>query len=675
LFPVGQQLSIQYYISIADALSETNSIADISNYQNIGAPGTQAIFVRVDSTLDNDCLGLGNHITLHVETLPIANTVTITEQCDADGDGSFAFDTSTIEMTLLNGQTNVTVTYTDGLGNPLSSPLPNPFNSTSQSITARVTNAISQDADGACYDETQLVFTVDAAAVAYPVSDIIVCDDNSDGQFAFDTSGIEATVLNGQTSMVVSYFDTDGNALPSPLPNPFISSTQSIRVRVENTLSANCYDETTLNFIVSAQPIAHTISDDFVCDDASNDGAHSFILSNYDAQVLNGQSVSVFEVLYFDTALAAQNNSGELPNSYTVNATSQNIYVRIQNRNNTSCFDTTSFQLGVYYVPMANQPEAILVCDDATNDGLETFDLSVQNSAILNGQSATDHTISYHVSLADAETHTNPVGLSFTNNQNPQTLYARLENSNLSECYTTASFQLFVKEQPVLLMDDITPICEGNAAQLIADEGYDYYNWSTGQTTRIISVDEPGNYTITVSNDYGSLMCSTEKTIEVKVSNTATITAIETVDWSQNANAISVGVEGDGDYEYSIDGFNYQDAHTFSNLNIDDYTVYVRDKNGCGIVTEDVYLLFYPKYFTPNADGNNDFWQIKNSSKEALNKLYIYNRYGKLITELRPSDFGWDGTLNGSKLPSSDYWFVLERQNGKTYTGHFTLKR
>jgi hypothetical protein len=65
------------------------------------------------------------------------------------------------------------VSYTDGLGNPLSSPLPKPFNTTSQTITARVTNAISQDADGACYDETQLVFIVDAAAVAYPVLDII----------------------------------------------------------------------------------------------------------------------------------------------------------------------------------------------------------------------------------------------------------------------------------------------------------------------------------------------------------------------------------------------------------------------------------------------------------------------------------------------------------------------
>lgn len=133
-------------------------------------------------------------------------------------------------------------------------------------------------------------------------------------------------------------------------------------------------------------------------------------------------------------------------------------------------------------------------------------------------------------------------------------------------------------------------------------------------------------------------------------------------------------VEGSGDYEYSLDGINYQDESIFSRLNIDEYT-YVRDKNGCGIVSKDVYLMNYPRYFTPNGDNMYDTWQIMNSAKEPNNKIYIYDRYGKLITQLKPNDFGWDGTLNGRKLPSSDYWFTLERQNGKTYTGHFSLKR
>jgi hypothetical protein len=42
----------------------------------------------------------------------------------------------------------------------------------------------------------------------------------------------------------------------------------------------------------------------------------------------------------------------------------------------------------------------------------------------------------------------------------------------------------------------------------------------------------------------------------------------------------------------------------------------VRDKNGCATVTDEVYLLMYPKFFTPNGDGFNDTWKIKFSDNE-----------------------------------------------------------
>lgn len=675
MFPLGQQLIINYYRNLADALSETNPIIDISNYQNVDYPNSQDIFIRVDSALNNDCLGLGHHITLHVEPVPIANAVTIAEQCDDDGDGMYAFDTSNIENQLLNGQTNVDVEYVDGLGNSLSSPLPNPFLTGSQTITARVTNTSSQDPDGACFDETQITFTVDAAVVAYSIPDFIECDNDNDGQFAFNTTNIEASVLNGQTGMVVTYVDEDGNALPSPLPSPFTTDTQTITVRVENQLNAVCYDETTINFIVSEQPTANPITNDFVCDDVGNDGEHTFTLSNYDPQLLNGQSQTTFEVFYFDNNSDAQNNTNALTNDYVVNSTSQTVFARIQNINNPNCFEITSFELGVHYLPIANEPENILVCDDETNDGLETIDLSVQNSSILNGQSDLDNTITYHLSQTDAENNTDSIPEDFTNTENPQTIYVRLENNYYPDCYTTTSFQVIVNEQPELDMEEYWTICEEDTVEIIADAGYDEYLWSTGETGRSIIVDTAGTYEITATNIYGNLSCSTSKTVTVTNSNIATITDIETVDWTQNDNVITVFVEGNGDYEYSLDGFIYQDSNEFSNLIIDDYTIYVRDKNGCGIATESLYLLYYPNFFTPNNDGYNDTWQIINSIREPNNKIYIFDRYGKLLKQLSPMDAGWDGTFNGNQLPSNDYWFLLERQNGKTYRGHFTLKR
>ena len=71
LYPVGQVLDITYYQTITDALAEQNAITNASNFTNTSSPTTQNIFVRVDSQLDNECLGLGHHITLNVEPLPI----------------------------------------------------------------------------------------------------------------------------------------------------------------------------------------------------------------------------------------------------------------------------------------------------------------------------------------------------------------------------------------------------------------------------------------------------------------------------------------------------------------------------------------------------------------------------------------------------------------------------
>ncbi len=88
------------------------------------------------------------------------------------------------------------------------------------------------------------------------------------------------------------------------------------------------------------------------------------------------------------------------------------------------------------------------------------------------------------------------------------------------------------------------------------------------------------------------------------------------------------------------------------------------------------YVLDYPIFFTPNGDGYNDQWFIKNLDIDYPNaELYIFNRYGKLLKQLSASGNGWDGQIGNNQLPSDDYWFVLKLENGRTIKGHFALKR
>lgn len=56
-------------------------------------------------------------------------------------------------------------------------------------------------------------------------------------------------------------------------------------------------------------------------------------------------------------------------------------------------------------------------------------------------------------------------------------------------------------------------------------------------------------------------------------------------------------------------------------------------------------------------------------------KVYIFDRYGKLITLFNGNNTGWDGKYNGNELPCTDYWFMVERQNGTFYKGHFAMIR
>lgn len=83
------------------------------------------------------------------------------------------------------------------------------------------------------------------------------------------------------------------------------------------------------------------------------------------------------------------------------------------------------------------------------------------------------------------------------------------------------------------------------------------------------------------------------------------------------------------------------------------------------------------KFFTPNSDGINDMWHL-----EIINNcdytLFIYDRYGKLIDVLTPSDPNWDGSYLGQLMPSSDYWYNIEYTDGeekRTFQSHFALKR
>jgi gliding motility-associated-like protein len=377
----SQKVRISFFENLDDALSEINAIPDISNYKNT-TPWEQEIYIRIDSDDVNACLGLNHVITLHVEPLPVATPVTINRECDDDQDGLFSFDVSTIDESIRNGQTNITISYFDEQGNALPSPLPNPFLTKSQTITIKVENNNST-INPACFDETILEFIVDDAPEIYPVTIDALCDngeDTTDGLSSFDTSTIETNLLGGQIAMEVFYFDTDNNPLPSPLPNPFITKTQVVTVVIENPLNTLCSISTTLNFVVNPLPSFEVLPEQILClntpptilEPLNPDGNYTYEWFDSNGNSVSNQtSYPTFKGGYFTVIATSNLGCASLPRTIFVEKSdvatidlddltivddSNNNTITINDSNNNLGDDDYEYSLNDEFGPFQDEP-------------------------------------------------------------------------------------------------------------------------------------------------------------------------------------------------------------------------------------------------------------------------------------------------------------------------------
>lgn len=323
-----------------------------------------------------------------------------------------------------------------------------------------------------------------------------------------------------------------------------------------------------------------------------------------------------------------------------------------------------------YATNLVVDQDTFTLCDvDDNQDGITDFDLTAITSDLF-----TNLPSSYTVSYFESTLSTTALPTIYTNTTAyNQSIFARI--MNIQGCYTDYPVNLVVNTFSTIITDEEVGLCENNPITLNAGSGFSSYTWNTTpiETTQSIMVDTPGTYIVTLTNANN---CSKTKTFIVTASGIATINNIIINDFSDN-NSITVDYSGLGVYEFSLDGTNYQSSAVFNNLNEGEYTVFVKDTKGCGEVSKSFYILDYPKFFTPNGDGTNDFWRIKNLNKRNLQNstIDIFDRYGKLVFQINPRNQVWDGNSNGYALPSSDYWFVIQLTDGKTVKGHFTLKR
>lgn len=622
--------------------------------------------------------------------VPVANTTTDLVACDTDADGREQFDLPTTAGAAILGMQDTTLfniryflSQQDANDNTNAIQLPYAQNLGTQTIYARIANRNNND----CFDTTSFTVNVYEQPVPTAVNDLEVCDSNFDGFETFNL-GAQTPLIRGAqsaTMFTITYHDSQAtadsgtNALPLNYTNttPFL---QTIFVRMVNNNSALCADTTlTFDLIVNEKPVANNTSA-FQCDeDGTLDSRINFNLSQFDNTVSN--NAAGVTVTYHINQANANTNTAPLDNTNYRNTTpSQIIFARVTN-DVTGCFTTSQITLSVSASDAQNT--SLELCDnDGTSDGLREFDLSLaSNDVLVNAPS--NVTVNYYASSIDALTEQNELPLIFTNTTpNSQVIFARAESPD-GNCFGISEVNLIVNPLPVVEPRAIVEFCGNDPQPLTIDAGplaggssvYTYL-WNTGARTFSIETTVAGDFTVDVTNASG---CTSRRIVTVIISELATITGIDVIHAGTGPNgSATINVTGNSIYEFRISRDDpWQDSNIFNNLLPGFYTAFVRDTNGCGTTTQDFSIVGYPRFFTPNNDGFNDFWQLIGVSVvfEPNSIIYIFDRYGKLLKQIAPDGPGWDGTYNDAPLPSSDYWFTATLMDGTNFSSHFTLKR
>ncbi len=720
------EFEITYYETFVDAELKQNELLTPLNFTNT-TPTTQTIFVRVEN-LTTECFK-AIALPLIVNPLPVIIQPVPLELCDdAAADQITIFDLTDKNLEITNSDGSLEVVYYTTLldAENATNAIADPTTYTNTAIGTAAANPQTlhvrvTDLDTGCYDLTTLTIRVLPNPTPNMNPDnLIACDDTNsgDGIEVFDLTTYETLIVNGEGNVSPTYHQSLEDALDglNAIPNPTNYSNtetplQTIYVRVTNDLTA-CF--TVLDFDLIVNPIPNAIAiDDFIACELNTDDVYDFDLESQSSLILGGQDPALFEVTYHTNLADADSGINFLGSPYTNISDPQTIYISVENIN-TGCRNTTvQFNLAVHEAALASSPlAAYTVCDDnvetdgnPTNDRVQ-FDLSTQNNFVLNGQDPVDYTVRYYASQSDADQAINELPTLFENSVNPQLIIARVDNDtqvldssgtliDSSICYETAEVTLEVNPLPVVEIEDDYLLCvDLNGTEvlspLVIDTGLSNtehtFIWrdASGMLVATNSNYAPvqgGTYTLEVFDDTLSTQCAAPiETFTVIESTPPIVTAQVTTAAFANTHVIEAVATGQGQYEYSLDQGPWGDSGTFIDVTPGEHLVTVRDINGCGESEAFVYVIDYPKYFTPNGDGYHDSWNINAVSNQVNAKIYIFDRLGKLIKEIRPSGTGWDGTYNGTLLPSSDYWFTLNyidptTANPEVLRAHFSLKR
>ena len=495
-----------------------------------------------------------------------------------------------------------------------------------------------------CTDENSFTVTINQTPVIPAVLDVAACDSYTLRPL---TVGNYFTGPNGTGTMLQA--------------GDVVTTSQTMYIYAHTNTTPDCSSETSFDITIFNVDNVPNVT---IC--------HSYTLP----------------ALTIGNYFTGPNGTGtQLTAGATISAT-QTIYVYAVSPYLPRCADESSFTVTIIDTPVANPTPAALrtVCDeDGTNDGVTSFDLTTLSATILGTQTGSEFTIAYYETAADAANQVGAITSTTLTN-----LFVRVTNTLTDSCFDIKPITIIVNRLP-----EPSPvggiICFDLDTQTLLNP-YTMYSGLSSTTHTFVWANEAGetvgtnaNYTAILPGTYTLVAtsratgCASEPVNVVVTPSEPAVITYTVDDEFQDMQSITVTATGEGDYEYQLDNGNFQDSPTFEDVTSGMHLITVRDKNGCGVATLPAVVINYPKYFTPNGDGYHDNWNIRDLRDQPSAVVTIYDRYGKVLTQIKPNGNGWDGTYNGNMMPSDDYWFSVtytdENQVNQEFRAHFAMKR
>ncbi|MFY0604893.1 MAG: T9SS type B sorting domain-containing protein [Flavobacteriaceae bacterium] len=510
----------------------------------------------------------------------------------------------------------------------------------------------------------------------------------TENQCVFDTFSFSAESYAGIDS--INWDFGDGNTSSSLTPDHVYTTAGNYAVKAEMVVAGEnvlVYKYVTVYALPNLIP-----GQDLVQCDTDTDGLSTFNLFNIREKITDPSLEEEF--FFYETSADAMADTNQIPNPdvYVNSVPDQEIFVRAVNSN--GCQNFTSFFLRANFVSVAPISEMI-ACESLDNElstPIGKFDLRMKRNLIYSELGLpTTTSLTFFETLQDAQTITNELPIDYESST--KTIWVRIVGAGSLNCGGLQSFNIIVNPKPVITIQDKYFICDDptvNPVVLTADSSNDRVEWldRTGvviSTLPTFPLNEKNRYTLIAYKTENGIECSNSLEFKVDKYPPPSFTSTEVIETGDSFSVL-VTVSGDSSYEFSINGTDYfgsGTSYTLTNVAPGFRTIYVRDINNCEPPNqEDISIVGYPDFFTPNGDGINDFWNIKGVSDTYYKSVYIriYNRFGKVVSEISDlQSLGWDGRYNGKKMIPNDYWYSAQiidlNDNIIKKSGNFSLIR